>query len=100
MQNMAASEDKTQFNIYISRTTRNRLEHLAKQFNLEKGTKVAAEIIETYVEMWAEAKQAERDVYARQKLAIQKAIKAEMLKLPIKRASVPDAPSHTRRKLR
>jgi spermidine/putrescine-binding protein len=101
LQIMPASEDKTQFNIYITRTTRNRLEALAKQFNMEKGTKVAAEIIETYAEMWAEAEQAKLDVYARQSAAMEKAIKTEMLKLPMKEATADKTP-HTvhRRKTR
>lgn len=87
MRSMPVSDDKTQFNIYISRTTRNRLESLAKQFDMEKGTKVAAEIIETYAELWAEAEQAKHNAIAHQRDAMQRAIKAEMLKLPIKTAA-------------
>ena len=96
MTSMPVSDDKTQFNIYISRTTRNRLESLAKQFDMEKGTKVAAEIIETYAELWAEAEQAKHSAIARQRDAMQRAIKAEMLKLPIKEAATEQEPQSRR----
>jgi predicted DNA-binding protein len=84
---MSTSDDKAQFNIYIGRETRNRLEALAREFSKGKGTKVAAEIIESYVEMWAEAEKAREEVIKRQQEAFKRAIQSEMLKLPIKNAA-------------
>lgn len=90
---VSVSEDKAQFNIYISRDTRNRLEGLAKEFSKGKGTRVAAEIIETYAEMWAEAEKAREEVIKRQQEAFRRAIQSEMMKLPIKHAATERVPT-------
>lgn len=97
MRLMPVSDDKTQLNIYIRRTTRNRLEALAKQYDKEKGTKVAADIIELYTELWAEAEQAKHNAVSRQREAIQRAIQSEMLKLPMIKTTPTAQESHLKK---
>lgn len=49
-----SSADKEQLNLYLSPDLKRRLEDLAVRFKKGKATKVGADIIETYVELWAE----------------------------------------------
>jgi predicted DNA-binding protein len=51
---LSAVPDSKQFNISLSPDLKKRLGELASRFNKGKATKVGAEIIETYVERWAE----------------------------------------------
>ena len=48
---------KDQFNVTLSPELIKRLQDLAVEFEMEKGTKVGAEIIETFVEHWAKLRE-------------------------------------------
>lgn len=48
------NDSKEQFNIQLSPDLKRRLKDLAVRFNKGKATKVGADIIETYIELWAE----------------------------------------------
>lgn len=51
---LRAVSSTKQFNISLSPDLKRRLDELAERFKRGKATKVGAEIIETYVERWAE----------------------------------------------
>lgn len=51
---LCAVSDSKQFNISLSPALKQRLGELADRFSKGKATKVGAEIIETYIERWAE----------------------------------------------
>lgn len=57
---MGDSEDKGQLNLWVSRETKNRLDALAREFKMGKGTKAGAEIVETYIERWAKLERRKR----------------------------------------
>jgi predicted DNA-binding protein len=54
---LRAVSDSKQFNISLSPDLKKRLGELAVRFKKGKATKVGAEIIETYIERWAELEQ-------------------------------------------
>lgn len=82
-----AKKDTGQFNLRPPRELVNRLAALAVEFRRDAPTQIAVEILQEYTELWAEAEQAKRDAIERQQSAMRRAIKQEMLKLPLHKAA-------------
>lgn len=62
---IAVADPNKQFNATLSPELKKRLQELADQYGretgLDKGTKVGARIIETYVEVWAQSQERIRE---------------------------------------
>ena len=61
-----------QFLIRIDEELINALSEAAAEFGIKSGNQVAGEVVERYLEFWKEAKEAERDVLAKQRATLGK----------------------------
>jgi hypothetical protein len=62
---MPTVADKRQLNLYPDRSVLNRLENIASKFGRPR-TQIALDIIETYMDMWALAEEAKKNVVREQ----------------------------------
>ena len=76
-------QDTEQLHLRPRREIINRLHELAEKFKKPSGNQVAVEVLEEYLEFWAKAEQAKYDTIRHQRNAIDGAVKAAMLTLPL-----------------
>lgn len=79
------NKDNKGFFIRPERELINRLHHLSKEFKTQTANKIAVEVINEYLDLWAEAERAKRKVIATQKES--RRPKGDALRRPIHEAS-------------
>lgn len=84
---LVAVPKKDQFNISLSAQLKKRLEDLAVEFEMERGTKVGAEIIETFVEHWAKLRERIRET----KRQVESEIMASVERPPLVKGAARDS---------
>lgn len=90
LRHMAENKDTKGFFLRPERGLINRLAQLREEFKKGSANQVAVEIINEYIEFWAEAERAKQEVIEKQRERFSK-MKEEMLRLPLVEASAAES---------